>query len=86
VLVCKHRYWTPLLVLLHIRKKCEEERKGRDWLVKVVFFVVYVVVVYGREDLSWPCCQPWRSSSTCVCGRVFYETGSTTPTHGGRIR
>ena len=44
------------------------------------------MVVYGREDLSWPCCQPWSSSSTCVCGRVLYETGSTTPTHGGRIR
>lgn len=44
------------------------------------------MVVYGPEDLSWPCCQLWSSSSTCVCGRVLYETGSTAPTHGGRIR
>lgn len=31
------------------------------------------MVVYGREDLSWPCCQQWSSSSTCVCGRVLYR-------------
>jgi len=51
VLVCKHRYWTPLLIL-HIRKKHEEERKGRGWLAKVVFLFMLWLFTAGRIYLG----------------------------------